>query len=301
MALDPRILLQAGQGVPQLDLMTSLQQGLQARQAIQQAPLLQKLQEAKLAQAQQDLAMAPLEEALLRAQTQAQTAKASQVPEDKNLLEIRKEVRSSVGKGVTSLGKAASTLKTNFQKLQNLTGQIDKGSRSAVSQALVSLVKLGDPGSVVRESEMEAALNRANPIAAITNMLSGKGVGADVIESVTSRIDPLDPTSINTAELLDTARSLVSANVPSIQSDFESQRERALLNLSEPGFGSIFTPKVEQSISGLSELVSPGVSAAPAESGRKPSIPPGLPEGTTDNGDGTFTLPDGTVIRRKNG
>lgn len=165
--------------------------------------------------------------------------------------EIRKEVRSSIGKKLGALQKQASVLDENYGKLNNLTNEIKKGNRSAVSQALVALVKLGDPGSIVKESEMEAALNAENPVAA----LQSKGIDTSVIDSIVRKIDPLNPEAINTDELLSTAKAQMAANVPSIQNQYAEQKELANLNLTEKGIGSLFSPRFEERIGGLSRFV----------------------------------------------
>lgn len=165
--------------------------------------------------------------------------------------EIRKEVRGRVGSEVKALSKSASTIAENAGKLTGLVGEIKKGNRSAVAQALVSLVKLGDPGSVVKDTEMEAALNAPNPIAALT----GIGVDTTTIESIVRKIDPLNPATINTDEILSTANALISANVPSIQSRFEEQRQLAGTNLTEAGVKSLFPEDIGGRIKGLSDLI----------------------------------------------
>ena len=57
MPLDPNIPLLGARAVTPIDLMSSLQQGMQARQAIRMAPLLEELQKAKIAQAQKQAQM----------------------------------------------------------------------------------------------------------------------------------------------------------------------------------------------------------------------------------------------------
>jgi asparagine synthetase B (glutamine-hydrolysing) len=170
--------------------------------------------------------------------------------EAKEIGDIRKETRGSIRKSVGTIAKQASVLDENYGKLNNLVGEIKKGNRSAVSQALVSLVKLGDPGSIVKESEMEAALNAENPIAA----LQSKGVDTSVIDSVLRKIDPLNPESINTDELLATARAQMAANVPSIQGQYEEQKSLASENLTDKGIKSLFPKGLDSRIGALSKF-----------------------------------------------
>jgi hypothetical protein len=254
MALDSRILLT--QTTP--NLMQALQSGISAGQALRQAPLIEALQRQRLAQGQaqmaQQQALQPLQRQLIESQIAAEQAKLSAPPEDKNLFEIRKEVRKSVGDNISKISADASAVKTNFGKLQNLVGEVEKGNRSAVAQALVSLVKLGDPGSVVKEEEMKAALANKSPIAALADTLQAKGVSGDVSRSVMATMDPLNPGNIKTGELMRTAGALMGANVPVIQERFAVQKDRAGRNLTEQGFKSIFSDRLEQTISDLSNV-----------------------------------------------
>ena len=217
----------------------------------------------------QVIANLPLDDQSIRNSIAQSEAIFGGAEDGKQVLEIRKEVRSSIGKEVGAIKKEASVINANFSKLQNLSKGILKGNRSAVSQALVALVKLGDPGSIVNASEMLSALNNKTPLAAITGLLAGKGVSDDVTQSIASKIDPLDPSNVNVADLLSTATALVQANVPSIQNRFASEQERAGENLTEQGIRSIFSQKTLDTISGLSDLqveqtpASPTVNAAP--------------------------------------
>lgn len=171
--------------------------------------------------------------------------------------EIRKEVRGNIRKGLNQIAKEADVIKTNFNKLKGLTNEISKGNRSAVAQGLVSLVKLGDPGSIVKESEMIAALNEKSPIAAVTELLSGKQTDKGVIDSVVSRIDPLNPNNINVDEVLATANTLVGANVPGIQQRMSEFEENARDNLTELGIKSLFTKGLRKRVGALSDIAQP--------------------------------------------
>lgn len=173
---------------------------------------------------------------------------------DDSIQEIRKETRGGIRKDLTAISKDANTISTNFNKLKNLSTEIETGNRQAVAQGLVALVKIGDPGSTVREGEMVSALNTQNPVAAMSSLLAGKNTTDDVINSVTAAIDPLNPTNVNINDFLNTANALVSANVPNIQSRYASAREAADTNLSEAGVKSLFTSGLEKSITGLSDL-----------------------------------------------
>lgn len=268
MPLDPRILMQ--NVTP--DIMTALNKGIQAGQAIRQAPIIEAMQKQRLEQERQRMAqqaaIAPLQRQLLEAQI-SQTGQAQKFrerdaqlkrdaaiaeAENKNLFDIRKETRSSIGQEMKGIKSDASSIKANFDKIKNLTAEVQKGNRISVSQALVSLVKLGDPGSIVNESEMKSALNAPNPIAAMSGMLAGKGVSDDITRSIVSKIDPLNPENVKINDLLGTANALVQSNVPALQERFAAERERAQVNLTEQGINSLFDQRTIDNISALSNL-----------------------------------------------
>lgn len=182
------------------------------------------------------------------------TGLADTTTEAKNLADIRKETRGRLGTELKDISKQAGVVKQNYNKVQNLAKEVAKGNRISASQALVALVKLGDPGSVVSGNEVNTALNAPNPLAAMTEMLTSKGVSGDVITAVAQRIDPLNPKNINTKDLLATANALVSANIPTIQSRFSEARAQGIENLTEPGIKSLFSTGLENRVSALSEL-----------------------------------------------
>ncbi|MEE8599068.1 MAG: hypothetical protein V3S69_06115 [Dehalococcoidales bacterium] len=173
---------------------------------------------------------------------------------DEAAKDIRKEVRTRLRSDVGKLSQEANIISTNFEKLSNLTKEISSGNRTAVSQGLVALVKIGDPGSIVKESEMVSALNKADPIAAIGSLLSNKGTREDVIESVLSKVDALDPSRINVNDLMSTANAMISANVPGIQSRYGEALQLGTENLEEAGMKSIFGQQLRKRISDLSTL-----------------------------------------------
>lgn len=180
---------------------------------------------------------------------QAEALKLEQTFEQTKI--IRKEVRGRVGTAVKDLSKEASIVTENFGKLNGLVELIKGGNRSAVAQALIAVVKLGDPGSVVKEEEMKAVLNAPNPLAALANI----GGDTSAIESIVRKIDPLNPTAINTDELLGTANALIATNIPSLQARFAEQRQLAESNLTEAGVKSLFPEAIGGRIKDLSDLI----------------------------------------------
>jgi hypothetical protein len=185
---------------------------------------------------------------------------APQAPE-----EIRKETRGEVRKQVGAIDKEISVIKSNWTKLNNLAGEIKKGNRQAVPQALVAVVKLGDPGSIVSTNEMRGAINEEDPTSAVFNLLVGKGVDSDFAESVAAKIDPLNPANINVDDLLATGRATVSAFIPSLQERTASAEEQAKNTLTDAGIRSLFTDKFRGRVAGLSELLPAQEQAPPAK------------------------------------
>lgn len=194
---------------------------------------------------------------------------AGQVDDPAFISELRKELRSETG----TLQKQASTLKSNYEKLTNLTSEINKGNRTAVAQALVSLVKLGDPTSVVKDSEMEAALNAENPLAAIGSILKNTDAEtAGVVQSFVRKIDPLSPDTVNTDELLSTANAMLSPNVGTILGAYDLAKSRGKERLSEGGFSSIFGQERDDLFSSLRDLSPRGTETLTSPSGIKYTV-----------------------------
>jgi len=169
--------------------------------------------------------------------------------------EIRKETRGEIRKQLGSIYKEVNVVRTNYEKLQNLAAEIKKGNRQAVPQALVALVKLGDPGSIVSTNEMMGALNGKTPVAAVFDLLTKKGVDSELAESIAGKIDPLNPNNIGIDFLLDTGRAIVSAFIPTIQDRFASADELADENLTPAGKKSLFSKRLRSSVSTLSDLI----------------------------------------------
>lgn len=186
---------------------------------------------------------------------QQQAAKAAQAKQQASLLgeqsDIRKETRSSIGKDLSKIKSDATVYTQNWGKLNNLTKQIKKGNRQAVAPALVSLVKLGDPGSVVSIPEMQGVLNEESPITA----LLGLGVKNDVAQSLAQKLDLLNPENIDTESLLAAGRAQLGGNIPALQASYNESRLRADENLSPSGVKSLFSKDLDKIVSGLSDLL----------------------------------------------
>lgn len=169
----------------------------------------------------------------------------------KSVAENRKEIRASVRKQVSSIRKEEGILTTNFKKIRELGDEIDKSNRSAVSQALVALVKLGDPTSVVRPSEAAAALNNPSILAAL---FTDAGTDQSIVDAAIRAIDPLNPGVLRKGDIIATADALVLASVPSIQSRFGDAKTEGE-NLLKSTFKTIFSGRLEKRVNALSDLV----------------------------------------------
>lgn len=169
----------------------------------------------------------------------------------KSIAENRKEIRKSVRGQIKGLRDEEGTITTNFRKIRRLGDEIDKGNRSAVSQALVALVKIGDPTSVVRPSEAAAALNNPSVLAAL---FTDAGTDQRITDAAIRAIDPLNPGVLNKDAILATADAMVLASVPGIQARFGDAKEEGG-GLTRNSFDSIFTGRLESRINALSNLV----------------------------------------------
>jgi len=189
-------------------------------------------------------------------------------PEDADP-EYIKELRGELRKDVGGLQSQAQTLKTNFGKLQNLAEEMRLGNRSAVAQGLVALVKLGDPGSVVKEEELKQALGAQSPVAAVGDLLRGKGVGEGVTNSIIQSLDPLNPDAVNVDQVLGTAEAMLKPNVDAITTAYTTARNRAGEQLTSGGVRSIFGSERDNLFGELGSLTfgaqSPVQPQAPAQ------------------------------------
>lgn len=161
--------------------------------------------------------------------------------------ETRGELRSSVAKLETNAG----VIHANYNKLEGLAKRVQGGDRTATSQLLVALVKLGDPGSVVKESEMAAALNTPNPLA----YLADKGIKVDqgLLNTVLAKIDPLNPKNVNVDDVLATGATLVASNAPVMIDEYKRLKERGQ-STDKAGYQSIFSEGRDKLFSGLSAI-----------------------------------------------
>lgn len=157
-----------------------------------------------------------------------------------DIKKIREEGRRFINDGMGKLNDRVDNIETQWGKINELANQIDDGNRYAVSQGLVSLVKIGEPNSAVLVAEMEAALNNETPVAAITQLLLGKNVGQDVIDSVLAKLDVLNPDNISTEDMRNTARSMAATQVDPMRNTYADFENRAS-KLSDEGKESVLS------------------------------------------------------------
>ena len=187
--------------------------------------------------------------------------------EDKEGAEIRKELRKTVRDDTKALVAQANVIKSNLSKVESLAKEVKKGNRSAVAQLGVSLVKLGDPGSVVKEEELRQAFAAQDPTAALAQMASEGKVSGEIVSSVLRKLDPLNPESINIEDILSTAGALVGSSVPILQESYSLARRQA----EEGGLGESFMKPVflgADLIDSLSNLSR----GAPVKTAQPPSV-----------------------------
>lgn len=206
-------------------------------------------------------------------------------PDDPDKSKVREEVRKRLNDDRDRILKSVGEIEEQYTKLGDLNKEIDKGNRYAVAQALVALVKLGDPTSVVKEAEMWAALNKPTASGAVVQYLKDSASDSKdpqsamrTAELIGERFDILSPDAVSTQQLKDVADALIGGRIPSIQNDFATSRERGEQVLSDVGFKSIFTPKYESTVMNrMDELLGRDTrtrTAAPA-----PGTPPPDPLG----------------------
>lgn len=158
--------------------------------------------------------------------------------------ELKKETRALLRSGLTDLESVGRELESNFGKISGLVDKAEGGNRQAVAATIIALVKLGEPNSTVREGEMIASLNTANPMAAVAALLAGDGVSEDVSNAVMAAIDPLSPNLISRANIMPVAQALLAGTIPGIQDQYTSFKEQATpINLSQAFMDSQFNNK----------------------------------------------------------
>jgi len=166
--------------------------------------------------------------------------KSIQPKEDKNLLKIREETRSRIGKSLDSIGGKMGSLTDNYKKVASLSKEIKKNNRYAVAQGLISLVKLGEPNSAVLASEMEAALNQKDPYAAAVAVLQKNAGSSEFAQSLSAKLDPLNPENVNIEDLMAVAGAQVRAQVPTLLSEYSEAEQLGADNLTQAGYKSVF-------------------------------------------------------------
>jgi hypothetical protein len=174
--------------------------------------------------------------------------------QNKNMDEIRKEARGEFRGSRKDISKRVSDLNASYKKVENLAKNVSNGNRNAVPQLMVAMVKLGDPGSIVSTTEMRGAVNAADPVAAVMELLISKGTSDVVAQSIASKVDALKPENIDLLSVLEASNSLLSSSIPSIQDEYSELSGRASSNLTKEGYNSIFSGDFSKKIGALSSM-----------------------------------------------
>jgi len=182
---------------------------------------------------------------------------------DADASDIRKELRGGLRKNFDSIIKEESAITTNYKKIQGLLGEVGKGNRTAVAQSIVSLVKLGDPGSTVSGQEMVAALNNQDPTGAFTNLILSTGASEEVKQAILNSFDPLNPNTFSVDNFQATADRVLESQVGSIQSRFNDFSTQGRSNLSQQGLDSVLPKGLQSRIDKLSDLMVKRENSAP--------------------------------------
>ena len=177
--------------------------------------------------------------------------------------DIRKELRAGLRNNFDSIIKEESAITTNYKKIQGLLGEVGKGNRTAVAQSIVSLVKLGDPGSTVSGQEMVAALNNQDPTGAFTNLILSTGASEEVKQAILNSFDPLNPNTFSVDNFQATADRVLESQVGSIQSRFNDFSTQGRSNLSQQGLDSVLPKGLQSRIDKLSDLMVKRENSAP--------------------------------------
>ncbi len=187
--------------------------------------------------------------------------------------EFIKEERKYATQTVNSLKKRAADINKAYGKIESLVPQIKKGSRQATAAGIMSLARLISPG-VVTDADFRNLTGAIDPISTALSIISGKGdTGASIVDSLQQFRDPTNPDLFDADKLLDVAKSVTAAEVPTILDELEGAKGRAgRSGMKTRQYETIFTGL--KSIEDLSRFM-PEEGEAPA-----PQAAPAYAEGT---------------------
>jgi len=171
---------------------------------------------------------------------------------DKDFLKEERGVASTTMK---ALRKRSSVINSSIGKIESLIPQIKNGSRAAAGGAIMSLARLISPG-VVTDADFQAMSGAADPVATLMSRLTEKGEsGKPLLEALQASYDPTNPDLIDADAILNIARSVVGAEVPSILQEYKESESRGRRSgMNKRQFNTIFGDS--ESITGLSRYVS---------------------------------------------
>jgi len=171
---------------------------------------------------------------------------------DKDFL---KEERQAASATTKALRKRGSVISSSIGKIESLIPQIKEGSRAAAGGAIMSLARLISPG-VVTDADFQAMSGAADPVATLMARLTEKGdSGKPLLEALQAAYDPTNPDLIDADAILNIARSVVGAEVPSILQEYKESDSRARRSgMNKRQYNTIFGDS--ESITGLSRYTS---------------------------------------------
>lgn len=320
------------------DTAGAVSQGFQIGQQIRQAPLLNRLNELKLAQAEQQL-RAPEIAAQQAAEQQKQRVVASalgqalaiddpvqraaflrtrgselgderfifesekvlSLPFDEQTAFLEDDLRSQgfesfipkkygdadLQKQVNVLRKEADAQLKDFRAVEQAHGRIKAIGNNATPASDLALIfnymKMLDPGSVVRESEFKTAEDAKAWL--VKQEDSGVVVPAPISNAIRRATEGTILEPAQRVDFLSQASDLFGAARQSADTSINNILQQG----EQDGIGGVRILGGKR----FNDYQKRQETLLTAQSG---GIPKGLPSGTTNNGDGTFTLPDGTVV-----
>jgi len=187
-------------------------------------------------------------------------------------------------KEISSITKPLRTVESAFKKIQKATD-----TAAGDLSLIFAFMRILDPNSTVREGEFATAEQTAGVPDRIVNAynraLKGTRLGGAQRKDFLSQAEKLFSAERDAADVqIGNVLQQADQDQISRQRVFGGKRLNA------------FNERVARR-----EPATPATTAPIAAPTAAPAATPGLPTGTKDNGDGTFTLPDGRVIRRKAG
>ena len=179
--------------------------------------------------------------------------------------EFLKEIRAQSYKAVSGFNKRAAEISGAYGKVKGLAGQAAKpGNRQARAAMIMNVARLISPG-VVTDKDFSALAGGSTPIAEIMNVIAGRS------PDVAGLIRTYDPTgeAFDVNGLLDVAKSVTTAETPSLIQSYESAAEMAQRSQMNPRqYKTIFGDN--KNVKALTELIAEPVIPEPVQEQPQP-------------------------------